>query len=228
VPRPDRIDLERVERLLTERLAGPLPGPPAQWRFAPRPALKGWAPELTPDTARQAAALILIYPGAEGPAVPLTVRRHDLPQHAGQVSLPGGRLDPGEVAREGALREAQEEIGIDPAAVRIIGELSSLWVIVSNFVVRPFVGIADACPEFRPAPREVAELLESPVHSLYDPARVGWTRQRRQGVVIDYPYVELAGHQVWGATAMILGEFAALFEPGFGPPEGPTSPLASP
>lgn len=217
----DLDDLDRIERRLTARLAEPLPGPRAQWRFAPQPALKGWAPELTPETARQAAALILLYPGAEGPAVPLTVRRHDLPQHAGQVSLPGGRLDPGEEAREAALREAHEEIGIDPAAVRIIGELSSLWVVVSNFVVRPFVGILDARPEFRPAPHEVAALLESPIHTLYDPARVGWTRQRRLGVVVDYPYLELGGHHVWGATAMILGEFAALFSPDFGPPERP-------
>ena len=204
------MDLVALEAFLHTRLAQDLPGPDVQMRFAPRPLRKGWRPELTPETARQAAALILIYPGRGGPLVPLTVRRDDLPQHGGQISLPGGRLDPGERPDQAALREAQEEIGIEPQAVRLVGRLSSLWVIVSNFVVQPFVGIVDERPSFTLEPREVASLIEVPVVALRDSARLGWSRRAREGVMVTYPHFEFDGHHVWGATAMILGEFREL------------------
>src|SRR5688572_21360821 len=145
-----------LESFLRARLTQPLPGPTAQWTFAPNPPLGGWRPDDEPAGARIASALILLYPGETGTAFPLTTRRHDLPHHPGQISLPGGRLDPGEAAEAAALREAQEEIGVDPASIRIVGELSPLWVVVSNFVVRPFVGVTDSRPTFRTDPREVA------------------------------------------------------------------------
>jgi 8-oxo-dGTP pyrophosphatase MutT (NUDIX family) len=213
--------LDELEAFLSERLRGPLPGAGAQRRFAPRPAHKGWSPELIPDTARRAGALILLYPGAAGPALPLTVRRHDLAQHAGQISLPGGALGPDETAEAAALREAHEEIGVDPDAVRIIGALSSFYVIVSNYVVFPYVGIARSRPDFRPEAREVAEIVEAPVSDFFDPSRRGWEQRPRGPITVDLPYVRTCGHMVWGATAMILGEFCALFDEGYGPPDPP-------
>jgi len=152
-------DLKSLETFLARRLTEPLPGAAAQWRFAPTPALKGWEPDKPPATARRAAALILLYPGEHGPSFPLTMRRHDLPHHPGQISLPGGALDPGEAPADGAVREAHEEIGIVPADIRVLGALSPLWVIVSNFVVQPFVGVVDYRPEFRASPREVSALI---------------------------------------------------------------------
>ena len=156
--------------------------------------------------------------GHAGPVLPLTVRRDDLPHHPGQVSLPGGAIDPGEPPDRAALREAHEEIGITPADVRIVGSLSTLNVIVSNFVVQPFVGVVNGRPEFRLAPHEVASLVEVPLEELRDAGRLGWSRHVREGLIVEYPHFDLAGHQVWGATAMILGEFASLFDPEFGPP----------
>jgi 8-oxo-dGTP pyrophosphatase MutT (NUDIX family) len=156
---------------------------------------------------------VLLYPGVRGPAIPLTVRHHALPQHAGQVSLPGGAIDPGESTEAAAIREAEEEIGITPDHVRLIGPLSTLWVAVSNFVVHPMVGIADVAPEFRLHPHEVEELIEVPLSELRDPSRLGRTSRQRGEMEVDWPYFDLAGRQVWGATAMILGEFVCLFEP---------------
>jgi 8-oxo-dGTP pyrophosphatase MutT (NUDIX family) len=202
-----RRDLERLERHLRERLSGPLPGAQAQVKFAPQPAIKGWRPDQAPATARRAAALLLLYPGEHGPSFPLTVRRDDLPQHPGQVSLPGGGLDPDEDPLTGALRETQEEIGVHPDDIRIIGALSSLWVIVSNFVVQPYVGLVEHRPEFRAAPEEVAAMLEAPVSALTDDSLVGWDQRMRDGLLIRYPYFTIAGHRVWGATAMMLSEF---------------------
>ena len=177
------------------------------------PPRKGWEPGLVPEGERHAAALVLIYPGPEGPSIALTVRRHDLPHHPGQVRrCSGGGLDPGETHHDTALREAEEEIGVSPADVRVVGRLSSLWVIVSGFVVFPLVGIADARPDFRPEPREVAELLEVPVAHVLDRRRLGWERVTRDHVLVRYAYFDLGGHKVWGATGMILSEFAALFD----------------
>jgi 8-oxo-dGTP pyrophosphatase MutT (NUDIX family) len=214
---PD-VDPSALEASLRQRLLDPLPGAAAQRRFAPTPALKDWSPDLTPSIARRAAALIVLYPGPRGWTVPLTVRRDDLPQHAGQVSLPGGGIDGGETPAAAALREAHEEIGLDPFGVRLLGPLSTLWVIVSNFVVHPFVGVVDRPPTFAPAEREVARLLEVPLRDVLEPSHLGWSRQSRLGTVVDFPHFDLEGHQVWGATAMMLGEFACLFDPDHGPP----------
>ena len=212
------VDLSSLESFLKERLASPLPGPETQLRFSPRPIRKGWEPHLEPEGSRLAAALLLVYPTVDGLRVPLTVRRDDLPHHPGQISLPGGRVDPGEQPQDAALRETHEEIGLHPDEVRVIGALSSLWVVVSNHVVRPFVAIAEARPDFQLAPREVAALVEAPLTEVLDAGMLGWTERPREGLIVRYPHFRLAGHEVWGATAMILGEFAALFRPEFAPP----------
>jgi 8-oxo-dGTP pyrophosphatase MutT (NUDIX family) len=199
-----------LEHTVRRRLTGPLPGAEAQWRFAPRPARAGWAPDQRPDTARQAAALVLMYARDGRAHLPLTVRHHALPQHAGQVSLPGGAIDPGESPEAAALREAEEEIGVPRAAVRILGSLSSLWVPVSNFVIQPIIGVVDHTPAFHVHHREVSSLLEVPVDALRQPDTLRSMRRVRDGITLEYLAFSVAGHTVWGATAMILGEFVAM------------------
>jgi 8-oxo-dGTP pyrophosphatase MutT (NUDIX family) len=210
-----------LEHFLRDALARPLPGAAAHRRFAPIPIREGWAPDLRPVTARHAAALILIHPGPDGPSIPLTVRHAHLPHHPGQVSLPGGALDPGERADAAALREAHEEIGVPGEDIRLIGALSSLWIGVSQFLVHPYVAVTDDTPGFRAHPGEVATLFDVTVAALRDPHHLRWTRRERDGLAVAYPYFDIRSHVVWGATAMILGEFACLFEPGFGPGAAP-------
>jgi 8-oxo-dGTP pyrophosphatase MutT (NUDIX family) len=211
--------LAAVTARLEARLAAPpLPGADAQARYAPHPRRKGWSPDQQPATARRAAALVLLYPGADGPSFPLTVRRHDLPEHAGQVSLPGGRIDGDESPVDAARREAEEEIGVPRGHVQIVGAMSSLWVVVSNHLLFPFIGVTHDRPDFRTAEREVAELIEVPLAAFLDPSTRGWSRHAREGIVIDYPHFTFGGHQVWGATAMVLGELGTLLDPEFEAP----------
>jgi 8-oxo-dGTP pyrophosphatase MutT (NUDIX family) len=202
--------LADLERTLRVKLAETLPGIEAQMRFAPAPPRAGWKAGHFPEDARTAAALLLIYPGDDGPAIPLTVRSSGLARHAGQISLPGGASDPGETLAETALREAQEEIGIDPAGVQVLGELTPVHVLVSGFTLHPVVGVTHTRPRFAAAAGEVEEIIEVSLDRLRDASHIGRSTRVREGVAVEYPYFDLFGHQVWGATAMVLGEFICL------------------
>jgi 8-oxo-dGTP pyrophosphatase MutT (NUDIX family) len=205
------VSIAHLEAFLRRRLADPLPGPEAQRRFAPLPHLPGWSPDQQPVNARRAAVLLLFYPSHTGVMIPLTVRDAQLPQHAGQISLPGGAIDPGESNDAAALREAEEEIGVRASDVRIAGVLSSLWIPVSNFVLTPIVGVTDTRPAFQLRLGEVSAVIEAPLDHLRDPARVRWATRTRRGEPIDYPYIAIDDHAIWGATAMVLSEAIALF-----------------
>jgi 8-oxo-dGTP pyrophosphatase MutT (NUDIX family) len=204
--------LKSIEGTLRDRLAGTLPGIDAQLRFAPSPTRPGWEPGHFPADSRRAAALLLLYPFRNSVAVPLTVRGLGLARHAGQISLPGGATDPGETLVDAALREASEEIGLDPASVRVLGELTPVHVLVSGFTLHPIVGVTEQQPAFMAAPGEVEEILEVSLDDLRDASRIHRGVRMREGLAIEYPYFDLLGHQVWGATAMILGEFICLLQ----------------
>jgi len=202
--------LADLEALLRERLTQPLPGVDAHLRLAPKPKRAGWQPGVIPDDARRAAALVLLYPIDGHIHLPLTVRHKTLPIHPGQISLPGGRINAGEAPLAAALREAREEIGVDPSHVRVVGPLTPFFVMISNFVIEPFIGVSDTRPNFQLDPREVETLIEVRLDELRDPSRVKWGQRTREGFLVDFPYFDLAGQQVWGATAMILSELIAL------------------
>lgn len=202
--------LADLERTLRVKLAETLPGIEAQMRFAPAPPRAGWKAGHFPEDARMAAALLLVYPGDDGPAIPLTVRASGLARHAGQISLPGGASDPGETLAQTALRESHEEIGVDPASVVVLGELTPVHVLVSGFTLHPVVGVTHARPHFVAAAGEVEQIIEVSLSSLRDASHIRRSTRVREGVAVEYPYFDLFGHQVWGATAMVLGEFICL------------------
>jgi 8-oxo-dGTP pyrophosphatase MutT (NUDIX family) len=208
----NQVPLPTIEAVLRKRLAGTLPGAEAQRRFAPSPVRPDWVPGEPGENTRRAAVLLLLYPLDGGVGVPLTVRASGLARHAGQISLPGGASDPGETLTETALREAEEEIGVDSSTVRVLGELTPVHVIVSGFTLHPVVGVSDVRPVFALAPHEVAEVLEISLDDLRDASRIRQGTRIREGVAVEYPYFDLLGHQVWGATAMVLGELIYLLE----------------
>ena len=122
--------------------------------------------------------------------------------------MPGGSQDPGESLRRTAEREANEELGIDPTQLEILGTLNTIYIPPSDFTVFPYVGWLDRRPQFRPADSEVAEVIEVPLGRLLDPeTRVTGKIQVASGDHLDLPYYAIDHHQVWGATALILSEF---------------------
>jgi 8-oxo-dGTP pyrophosphatase MutT (NUDIX family) len=203
-------DPDQVPIVLRRRLAEPLPGLEAQLRMAPRP-------RLSPDPAavlRPAAALLLVYPDGGRWHIPLTVRSSRLRHHTGQVALPGGRLDRvDESPEDAALREAYEEIGVAPAVVEILGRLTPLPIAVSGHLLHPIVAIATARPPFAIAADEVERLIELPIDRLLEADAIAWEERVRSippNGVMQVPFFEIEGARVWGATAMVLAEFAEL------------------
>lgn len=191
----------------------PLPGLEAQLRMAPSPRI-GWDPLKFPDGAADGAALLLIYPHDETLHVALTVRGSGLRNHTGQVSLPGGRVEAGETIDAAALREAQEEIGVDPRAVELLGRLTPLHIPVSGFLLHPVAGYTSMRPAFQRAEWEVARIIEAPVSVLSDPAVLKREIRTRvvkgQSIDVEVPYFDIDGEKVWGATAMVLAEFCVI------------------
>jgi len=187
-------------------------------RLLPRAAIDGLTTRERTDRsgfpqARAAATLLAIYPDDAGNlVVPLTVRRDDLRSHAGEVSLPGGTVDPGETQEAAALREAWEEVGLPPERVTIVGTLDEVWIPGSNFELRPFVGTVTTRPVLVPHDAEVAAIVELPVRSLWDPEVAGEEEFSVRGFRLRAGVYRFGGVRVWGATAMTLGMLARVLE----------------
>ena len=160
--------------------------------------------------ARHAATLLAIYPDDDGRLlVPITVRHAQLRSHAGEVSLPGGRVDDGDASHEAAaLREAWEEVGLEPASVRILGTLDDVWIPVSNYELRPFVGALEHRPTLVPHDAEVASIVELPLDTLFDPNAMTVEELTVRGLRIRAGAYRFEGVTIWGATAITLGMLA--------------------
>jgi 8-oxo-dGTP pyrophosphatase MutT (NUDIX family) len=151
----------------------------------------------------EAAVLVPLFDPGGRPGLVFTERRADLRRHAGEISFPGGRPDhQDEPLLDAALREASEEIALDPARVEVLGALPPVSTVVTGYMVHPFVGLIPDREEFRPNPSEVAAILMLRLDELR--AGFGMRRLIRRGIPIRTPTYEVREHLVWGATARIL------------------------
>lgn len=157
----------------------------------------------------QAAVLLLVVNRAGGPAVVFTQRTADLADHAGQISFPGGRAQADESPERTALREAQEEVGIDPGAVEVLGELPDYHT-STGYRVRPVVGWAEPPVAYSPDPREVADVFEVPLAFLLDEANHRHESAFYRGRLRKYWAMPWRGRFIWGATAGMLVTFQRI------------------
>jgi 8-oxo-dGTP pyrophosphatase MutT (NUDIX family) len=172
---------------------------------------------LTPEEAaaldapgsKDAAVLVPLYPHL---VAVFTERRADLPQHAGEISFPGGRQDhPAEDLRQTALREADEEIGLAPADVELVGALPPVGTFVTGYRIHPFVGVIEPGRAWTPQETEVARVFEFSLHDLVRGHKM--KRLLRKGLPIKTPTYTVNGHLVWGATARIVQSLLERLRP---------------
>ncbi|MGH2961189.1 MAG: NUDIX hydrolase [Solirubrobacterales bacterium] len=168
------------------------------------------AGEAVPTNTRgstDAAVLAPLFGVGERPGLVFTERREDLRRHAGEISLPGGRPEPGEDLLTAALREAEEEIGLDPGEVEVLGALPPVSTVVTGYMIHTFVGLIPSGLAFEPNPAEVAAVLLLHIDEL----EAGFAKRRlvRRGVPIKTETYVVGDHLVWGATARILSTLFA-------------------
>ena len=204
-----RATIERLKAVLAE----PLQPEQALELMAPRTPsglpLRGTLP--FPADARPAAGLVLLYPGPSDVTMfVLTERSPHLPAHPGQIGLPAGMQSRNETLDRTAVREAEEEIGIDAGALELLGALSPVFIPPSNIVLHPFVAHLSEAPALKALPREVTRIFEIPLTALVDPTSLRTETRRIQEQEIIVPYFALAGEKIWGATAIVLAELRYL------------------
>ncbi len=197
VARRQTVAMERAGSNLGERIASVLQGRSAR--------------EEAPPGYRRAAVLLPLYETRTGPHLLLTVRTNAVPTHKGQISFPGGGFEErdGDL-RTTALREAEEEIGLSPADVAILGCLDDTVTVSSRQVVRPFVGLVPHPYRFRSSPFEIEQMIHLPVRGLLQGAPFREEIGERDGRPLPVFFHEFDGHTIWGLTARILKQFIEL------------------
>lgn len=200
--------LEEISKKLKYRLSLPLPGLEAQLKMAHLERRLNLSHYKVPSYARNGAVLILLFEDDGALKTCFIERTQYDGVHSGQIAFPGGKKEPDESLQQTALREAAEEVGVNPADVELLGQLTELYIPPSNFLVHPFVGAISYRPAFFPQPAEVAEVVEIKIDDLAD-VRLRGEKQitRSNGTAVQTPFYDVQGKTVWGATAMIISEF---------------------
>ncbi|EKB47575.1 NUDIX hydrolase [Cecembia lonarensis] len=209
------MEFDKLIQNLEKALKKPLPGREGQITMAPLPIdEERFIQSIRPDY-RKGAVLMLLYPDLKKQAFVPFIKRPTYPGvHSGQIAFPGGKMEESDKdLSETALRETEEEIGVDAQKVELIGKLSDLYIPPSNFMVSPYIGFTLEKPEFSPDPEEVVRIINCPVNTLLDKSvRKTGTVQGSGGYRLKAPYYDIESEMVWGATAMMLGEFTYLWE----------------
>jgi 8-oxo-dGTP pyrophosphatase MutT (NUDIX family) len=207
--------MESLVNFLKNALLTELPGQDAQAIMMPTLSDKSRFSLAAKKDARAGGVMILLYQKDGSVHFPLIQRPDYDGVHAKQMSFPGGKKDPNdETLIITALRETEEEIGVNPDKIEIIGALTKLFIIASNFNVLPAIGLINEVPEFLANEHEVDEIIEVNLADLMDEEK---QKEKPltilQGITINAPYFDLNNKVVWGATAMILSELKQILQP---------------
>jgi 8-oxo-dGTP pyrophosphatase MutT (NUDIX family) len=205
---------EIIEALRKE-LSLTLPGEDAQYRMAPpyRPRLT--KQDIQALNPRVSGVMVLLYEKENALHLVFTQRHTYEGVHSGQMSFPGGKKDEADTdLTETALRETQEEVGIERGQIDLLGQLSELYIPPSNFIVQPTVGFAKNIRHFIPQEKEVEKVVEIPIAFFMDPGNINMQSEIKVfgGSTVKVPAYHYKGHVIWGATAIILSEFTYILE----------------
>lgn len=193
---------------IIEALAKELPGVKSHLKMSP-PGREMEPAPLFQGQIRQSGVLVLLFPVDGELATCLIKRPVTMKDHAGQIGFPGGKCEPEDAnPLQTALRESMEEIGILPGDVEILGALSPLWVPVSRFLIHPFVAWSSTKPDFNPESAEVERLHIFPLSLILFTPQSTFSVVETQKGRLNVPAFVYEGETIWGATAMILSEFA--------------------
>lgn len=199
-----------LKTYLQYALLGELPGSNAHSKMLPPGRrLKQLEHELS--SVKQSSVLVLLFPDKDKIYTCLTRRPSTMKYHPGQVSFPGGKVEKDDASAEmAALREAQEEVGIDPSQIEILGKLSDFYLEISRFSIQPFLAWTDNRPEFTVNTDEVEELILFPVSDFVENEIIQETELQTMTGILPIKYFPYSGQVIWGATAMILAELMEI------------------
>ncbi len=206
--------IEEFIKELQQRIENGLPGIEAQRKMAPSIRRIKEHEEYEYVDVKKAAVLLLFQHVAEsGVNIILIKRTENTGVHSGQISFPGGKMDTTDADTEAtALRETEEEIGVDKKQVNIVGKLSNLYIPPSNFYVFPYLGYVKQKVEMHPSEKEVAKIIEVPLNKLFQADAKGIMTVERKNLRFSAPYYDYENLKIWGATAIILSELQILLK----------------
>jgi 8-oxo-dGTP pyrophosphatase MutT (NUDIX family) len=202
--------MQDIAEILKHLLSQPLPGEEAHKMMS---SSKRFTGDIMPDPAKakKSSVFILLFKENGHWFIPLIKRPEYKGIHGGQICLPGGKFDDTDKdLLSTAYRETYEEVGVGKENIIFAGTLSTLFIPNSNFNVTPQVGVLKTIPEFRPDKREVEKIIKFPVSILFDRSKIKTFTKTVRGTTVTAPYYDFEGNQIWGATAMILNEFAEV------------------
>ncbi|MDX1904889.1 MAG: CoA pyrophosphatase [Thermonemataceae bacterium] len=200
------IDIEKLAYIIQK---GELPAQKSQIKMVSEAFRQRYFELPTNALTRDSGVLLLLYPEQDEWVVPLIQRPStEKGVHSGQVAFPGGKKDETDNNLiHTALREAEEEIGLDTSKIKIIGQLSPLYVFASNFMIYPTLAYTLEKPKLQANPEEVAEIFTASVSQLKNPQTIKNTLIETKNMRFETPYFDVKGKIIWGATAMVLSEF---------------------
>lgn len=206
------IVFEKFSRELFDAFTQPLPGKPAQAPLKPYLKINKHLDAPVLPNSKIGAVMSLIYPVNDIPHLLVIERTSYDGVHSGQLAFPGGKMEQSDKTfLDTALRETQEEVGIHPQDIQIIGPLTEVYVLASNFMVHPYVGILQQAPLLLPDSKEVANTLEIPLSTFFVPDILKVKPMKSaMGMTLMAPYYDIEGRTLWGATAMMISELCTV------------------